>query len=191
MQIPKSYSVLCAAVLAASPLCAQNANSDADAKAREALRKKISELEGKPAAPPPAAAPPVVVVTPAPTPAPAPVVVAPAPAPTAAPAVAQTPPSASPYTPVVTPGLDSDAEAKAREALRQKISERQGQATAAANPAPAATPPQYINTPQVTPAPVVAPAATPPPAAVAVAAPVATPVATQSIPVAGAPDTEA
>lgn len=294
MQIPKSYALFCAAVLAASPLCAQNANADADAKAREALRRKISELEGKPLAPdssapsapaanapqpappvsvapapasrpatassapaapptavssdaaekarealrqkiadlqnkPAAAEPPPVVVTPdpapAPTPTPAPVVVtpapapgvvtpAPAPAPAVAPAVVQPVPAAAPanpaagrYNAVVTPGLDPNAEAKAREALHEKIGEREVQPTAAApSPLPVATPPQYVNTPQVTPTPVVTPAPTvapaPAPVAVApapvaaapaavVAAPVAPPVATEAVPVSNRPDTEA
>jgi hypothetical protein len=102
---------------------------------------------------------------------------------------------------VATPGLDPNAEAKAREALHEKIANGEGQATTAApSPLPVATPPQYVNPPQAAPTPAVTPAPAPvaavpasvvaAPAAI-VAAPVAPPVTSEAVPVANRPDSEA
>src|SRR5438309_218334 len=137
MQIPKSYALFCAAVLAASPLGAQNVNADADAKAREALRRKISELEGRPAAPDSSAPSAPAANTPQPAPAPRP-------------ATAQNAPVAPPTT------VNSDTEAKAREALRQKIADLQNKPAAPA-PAVTAAPAPVVVTPEPAPTPTPAP----------------------------------
>ena len=140
MQISKLYLPLGAvAILSLSyPLHAQE--TDSQAKAREALRRKIAELNAQPeaaapAAPVPPAAPaaPVVVIPPPP-----PVVVAPV---------------AAPATVAVTTAapMDDAATARAREALRQKMMEMDAQSGAAVAAAPGVT---------FTPTPVVAPGAT-------------------------------
>jgi hypothetical protein len=140
MQISRSFLVACGAAycLALLPLCA--ADADADLKLREALEKKINELQGQPPAPAPqskeASAPaqtPAPVAVPAARQAPAPVLAAP-------------------------PPVDSEAIAKAREALRQKLNELETQ--------PAQVAPQPV---------VVAPPVTRKPAPVAMPAPAARP----------------
>jgi hypothetical protein len=155
MQISKCFLVACVAAysLALLPLCA--ADADADLKLREALEKKLNESQTQPPAPSPqpkASAPArtaAPVAVPAPQPAPASVLSAPPPA-------------------------DSDAIAKAREALRQKMNEldtQPGQAVPqpvvvappasrkpaqAAMPAPAErpVPPAQLSQPVAQPAPV-------------------------------------
>lgn len=67
MQIPKSLLIICMAALGVSSLHAQRADSDVQAKAREQLRQKISELKSQPQGNPVPAAKPIekpVVVAP-------------------------------------------------------------------------------------------------------------------------------
>jgi hypothetical protein len=163
MQISKCLLVVCAAVCAISLRAADN---EAQVKAREALEKKLSEIQGQ--APQPA--------PPAPAPAPKKQTKPPAPAPVVAPAVAPavTPP---PAAPPVQPA-DSDAITKAREAMRQKMQEVVAQEppppTPVPTPAPGVTPPPPATTPApvAAPPPEPAPAVAPPPV---VPAPVAAP----------------
>jgi hypothetical protein len=127
------------------------ADSDAIAKAREALRQKMTELQtpsgGRPTPP--------AQWAPAPVARPVPAVAQPA-APASAPAVQPAP------KPVLTlpPAADSDAIAKAREALRQKMTELQAQPVSqpapAAKPLPVAAQPVFATPPAVKTAPVAA-----------------------------------
>jgi hypothetical protein len=109
MQISRSFLVACGAAycLVLLPLCA--ADADADLKLREALEKKLNELQAQPPASAPQpkkasapAQPAAPVAVPAAQPAPAPVLAVPPPA-------------------------DSESIAKAREALRQKMNELETQ----------------------------------------------------------------
>lgn len=101
MQTSKLLLVICAVTLLAAASSLRADETEAQKRAREALRQKMEELEGQPQPTPPAAP------------------VAPK-APVAAPA---TPP---PAEPVVVPGSsDSDAQARALEALRQRMNEGQ------------------------------------------------------------------
>ena len=197
MQNSRTFLVACAAAycLALLPLCA--ADADADLKLREALEKKLNELQTQSgqAVPPPVvvAPPPVKTIPPVTMPAPAarptppaqwtpppaarplpPVtqparVPAPIPVPAPEPAVQTTP---KPVL-VAPPPVDSETIAKAREALRQKMSELEGPVATAAQPAPPVTPPTPAPTP--VPAPTPAPPAQPPPVAVQ-PAPIPTPI---------------
>jgi len=182
MDIQKLLAVICAATLAgAGSLKAQSADTDAQAKAREALHQKIAELDGQPQAAPsntvsqpvmtaPAATAPPVVVTPAPAPAPA----------VTGSAVVTTAPSGA---------LSPDQQQKVIEAMRQRMAELNGQ-PAAASPVPAPAPayspaPATVYTPAPAPAPAYSPtpAYTPPPAAVVVSpAPAPAPVGSQLSP---------
>ena len=128
MQISKLFLPLGAvAVLSLwSPLYAQE--TDAQAKAREALRQKIAELNAQQQSPAAPAAPvaPIAPAAPAPpvvtTPQPPVVVVAPA----AIPVV-----STIPASPTVSAApMDNATTARAREALRQKMLELDAQSAA-------------------------------------------------------------
>ena len=121
--------------------------------------------------PPPVAKPSPVAQPAAPAPA-----VQPVPAPTVQPAPVPAPAAAvqAPSTPVLgmPPAADPEVIAKAREALRQKMSELEAkpasQPAPAAKPAPAAAPPVVTPAPPAQPPPAVAqpvPAPTPPPVA--------------------------
>jgi hypothetical protein len=155
MQISRCFLVACGAAycLALLPLCA--ADADADLKLREALEKKLNELQTQP----PASAPQPKASAPARTAAP---VAVPAAQPAPASVLAAPPPA------------DSEAIAKAREALRQKMNELNTQPeqavpqsvvvappasrkpAQAAMPAPAArpVPPAQLSQPVAQPAPV-------------------------------------
>jgi len=126
MQISKALLIIWATLgsFVFLSLNLQAADNDAQSKAREALRKKMDELQpanGEAIAPAqvpsPAPEQPKQAVTPvkpskkAAKPAPAPAVI---------------PPPAAPEV-VVTPPADSEAVAKAREALHKKMDELQGQ----------------------------------------------------------------
>jgi hypothetical protein len=132
MQTTKLLSVigLVAAFLAFAPNRGTG-DTQAQIKAREALRQKIAELEGSPASPPKPAAPqpPPAPATPAkPATPPAPVAapqskapVAPvAPAPVFAAVPAATAPSSSIFGPVPD-AVENENTARAREALRQQM----------------------------------------------------------------------
>jgi hypothetical protein len=148
------------AIFSAVSLQAQSADSDLQAKAREAMRQKMAELGTKPALTnKPVPAPPQPVV-PAPPPAPVePVVVIPPP-PAAVPAPAVLPPAAVVTSPpqVASPEL----QAQALEALRQKKAELDAQEPTVAVKTPAApmspiapapmTMPKTTSTPATTPA---------------------------------------
>ena len=131
---------------------------EAIAKAREAMRQKMAEMEAQsapaaaiPAQHVPAVQPMPAAVAPAPAPAPVvpapPIVAQPAPAPTPVPApTVQAPPVVVQPTPVAAPAVqtapqatlaaptpvDSETIAKAREALRQKMKELETQPPAEA-----------------------------------------------------------
>ena len=117
------------AVVALFPLTLR-ADTEAQNKAREALQQKLNELEVQPAKAAPKAAP---VAKPAPT----------KPDPPAAPAqpAPQATATESGFAPQVqstAPTADSDAIAKAREAMRQKVQELQPDVTSPSAAAPAA-----------------------------------------------------
>jgi hypothetical protein len=97
MQISKSLLVVCAAVCVIPLLSGRGADNAAQAKAREALEKKLKELDG-PAAEPQAEQPKVVPPSADATPSPA---------------------------ANANPGSDPETIAKAREAMRQKMRELQ------------------------------------------------------------------
>ena len=123
MQIPKSLLIICMAALGVSSIHAQRPDSDLQTKAREQLRQKMAELQNQPPAnadaAPASPKPPRKVEAPAVQP------VAAAPAqPPVSEAPKAAPAAATPATPpVIYNRLDSSVEAKAREALRQKIAE--------------------------------------------------------------------
>ena len=157
---------LLAACVVIGPLAVRAGDdSDIQAKAREALEKKVQEATpAQPAQPaqPPASAPkkskkaPAPAPAPAPTPAPAP---APAPAAQAAPAAAATTTAAADASAVPTPANQADID-KAREALHQKmdaLNSQPAEATQSQPAAAAAAPPAQAQT--------AAPAPAPPPAA--------------------------
>jgi len=126
MQTPKLLLIVCIAALGVSSVHAQSADSDVQAKAREALRQKIAETpvqESAPSAVTPAEAPKKAAVKkPAKTAAPAAVAAAPA---------AQTAEVVVPIQP-----MDAGTEDKARQALHQKMQELSTQ-DVAVKPAPA------------------------------------------------------
>jgi colicin import membrane protein len=162
MQTSKPIFAICAVALCASALGLIAQDNPAQAKAREALLQKMRELDAQQAAPPAQQPQPLDAVVPAPGPAkapptataPKPAVVAPArakttPAPVAPKPVVTTPPTTvmtqagAVFAPVPPPS-DEQATARAREALRQKMSELDTQPTApltavvpAVKPAPA------------------------------------------------------
>lgn len=171
MQILKPLSFFCAAVLSVCVVSAQN-DSDAQNKAREALRQKMEDLQRNP---PPDSAPAPVAPAPKPAPAPrskkaaqpAPVTKAPAPVESTAPRWTPSPstrqaPVAEPKStpapapvveqkpepvpePVVQSKPDSEAIAKAREAMREKMNALEAQQPAPAPVQPA--PPAQVSTP--------------------------------------------
>jgi colicin import membrane protein len=121
MQIPKSLLIICMAALGVSSIHAQRPDSDLQTKAREQLRQKMAELQNQP--PANADAAPVAPKSPAQVEAP-PVAAAPVQPPVKETPIAEPAPAPVPATaPVIYNRLDSSAEAKAREALRQKIAE--------------------------------------------------------------------
>jgi hypothetical protein len=142
MQTSKNLFVICVMALLVSAPNVPAGESEAQAKAREALRKKMSELDAQEKGAP-ATAPT------APTPA-TPAVVSPAP----------TSPAAAP-APL---GVDDEATARAREAMRQKMNELNAQQRPAPAPAtPASPPPEIVAAPVAQPQtpPIVAPAPAP------------------------------
>ena len=121
MQISKNLPMICALALLVSAPPLRAAESEAQAKAREALRKKMSELDaqekGAPAPAPRAPAPTAPATA-------APAVVAPArPGPAAAPAPSR---------------VDDEATVRAREAMRQKLRELDTQQIPGSAPTPSA-----------------------------------------------------
>ena len=158
MQTSKNLFVICVMALLVSAPNVPAGESEAQAKAREALRKKMSELDAQEKGAP-ATAPT------APTPA-TPAVVSPAP----------TSPAAAP-APL---GVDDEATARAREAMRRKLQELEGPQKVARPAAPR----------HAAPAPVVQPQA-PPPVAPAPAPVQASPVQPTYAPVRQAADDEA
>ena len=161
MQTCKYLSMICAAALLGGAVGARAQETDAQAKAREALRQKMAELDAqdqqgkssKPRTPAPAPAP---RGEPAPTPTPPPPVAKPTPPPVVTPAQAPAPTTAS--------------DDNAREALRKKIAEEDAAANAkkttpppVAKPTPPPTGNQVVQKP--TPPPVAQPAPTPTPPA--------------------------
>jgi len=157
MQISKCFLAVCAAAICIGPLTSRGDDTDAQAKARQALEEKLNELQPQPpnaapqppptakpakkkAAPPPAPAPmrepPPVRMAPPPPPSATSPTIQPAPRSAAAPAPAKyrdnfnsatTPPAPSPAMVAPPPPADSETIARAREALERKLSELQGQ----------------------------------------------------------------
>src|SRR5438552_8471323 len=119
MQISKSFLLGCTAVLCLLPQSLRAADTDAQVKAREALRNKMNELQGQPGnreTTAPAATAPTQPVAPAPAPQKknAPPVAAKKPKP--APSVTlETLPQAMPEV-VAAPPVDSEATMREREA---------------------------------------------------------------------------
>jgi hypothetical protein len=176
MQISKTFLVVCAATLAIVPLSLPAADTEAQIRARDALEKKLSEMQAQDSAPavkppPPAnrkqkqpAAEPAPAVKPPPTAQPPAPVVKPKPAPVIQPApvvkpkpVPTPPPAPAPAPMVVQPRADSEAIAKAREALREKLKELEAQQSAPSAAAP--PPPRVVTTPPSEPPPAAAPVA--------------------------------
>lgn len=124
MQIPKSLLIICMAALGVSSLHAQRTDSDVQAKAREQLRQKLSDSQVQPSpAPAPEVAPAVVVPVQEAAPQPAVEI-----KPVAAVAPVAVVPVKDSGEPVpVYSALEPDQDAKAREALRQKIQELKAQ----------------------------------------------------------------
>ena len=124
----------------AQPVAAQAPADDASiAKAREAMQKKLNELQGAP--PPAAAAAAAAPVAAQPKPQ---STQAPPPATVAAPAAVIPPSSSTAVSPI--PAADPEAIAKAREAMREKMQSLEAQppttpAAPAVTPAPATLPP--------------------------------------------------
>lgn len=139
MQTSKSFFTICAIALCAGSLSLAAQDTPAQAKAREALRQKMWELDAPQAAPPTQQPQPPRAVAPA-TAAPKPVV-------TTRPATVMTQPGAV-FAPV-PPSSDEQAAARAREALRQKMSEIDTQ--------PQPTPPPTEVAPATKPAPAAQP----------------------------------
>jgi hypothetical protein len=130
MQIAKRFLVVCAATISFTFVtrCAVADDADAQSKAREALEKRLNELQSQPAqpTPPPQTPPkpvkkPKVAAQPKPTPPPPPVAVAP-PAP-----VAKPQPKASSFSADATAPGESDAAARARAALDNRLNQIQSQ----------------------------------------------------------------
>lgn len=176
MQISKNLFVVFAMALLICAPSLRARETDAQAKAREELRKKMSELDAQekgarsPAPTPPPARTPPPAVAPAPA-QPAVVEVAPAPAVPAQPVAA----------PVPARG-DDEATARARAALREKMRELDAQKASTRAPAP----PAQVVAPTPAPQPV-APVAAPAPAP----APVAAPIAQSTFAPTGQPEDEA
>lgn len=147
MQISKTLLTLLAVALCAGTVSQAGPDSDAQAKAREALRKKMAELDAQPVseAPAPPAPPPVAQPKPEPAPKSAaqPKPAKPAPEPASA---SQAPLFSDPASPPAgTPQATPEQIERSRESVRQKIVElgEQDQATVSqpkskVRPAPAA-----------------------------------------------------
>ena len=131
MQTCKYLSAICAVALLSGAISLRADETEAQIKAREALRQKMAELEAqgnpKPAVPAPVVAPkaaptppPVVVTPPPPLPPP------PAPKVKPAPVVVAPPPVTPPPAPVVVREDPATVE-RTRAALRQKMSELDAQ----------------------------------------------------------------
>jgi len=167
MQFSKLFPAVCAAVFCASFIAVRAQDTPAQAAARAALMDKMNELEAQPAQParPAQPVPPPVVVTPSgATPVkpslPTNVVVIPPPVVHRQPVVPAPAAQAVQTAPVIS---DADAQAKAKAALEQKMSETNTEnwATPAASP-PSQTQPAATNPVKPAP-PAVSPVVTPPP----------------------------
>src|SRR5436190_16072372 len=175
MQISKSLLVIWATLLCAGLQLVCAAETDAQAKAREALRKKMEELQ--PGSAETVVPAPAVVPQESPAPKPPKRIAKPAPAPVIV------PPPSTPEV-VVTPPADSEAVARSREALRKKMQELQStpptqtQVPVAPAPefhAPAQPTHKPAPAPQVRTTPAPAPVIVPPPATSPAPAPVVAP----------------
>ncbi len=145
MQTSKNFFVICAIALLVSAPSLPAGESEAQAKAREALRKKMSELDAQEKGAP--APVPTVPTTPPPP-------------------AAVSPATTSPAAALAPRGVDDEAAARAREAMRQKLRELDAPQKVA-RPVAAPAPPSRATPP---PARATAPAAvtrpqTPPPVA--------------------------
>ncbi len=147
MQISKSFFLVCAAAYCAVLMPLRAADTDTQARLRQALDQKLNELQSQT----PAATPKAKRLTP-------PAQWAPPPASQPLPPIAQPAPAAQ-ATPkpvlVAPPPVDSEAIAKAREALRQKMQELETQPSSATavQPAPPAPATAVQPQPAVQPAP--------------------------------------
>lgn len=161
MQISKSLIAVCTLALSAAPVCTAAPDNEAQARAREALRKKLAELEGQPAAP---VAPVTPVAPVAPTPPAAPATLPPdqqdkvrealrrkiqelnqqeaagvAPVPVAPPVAPAAPVAPVPTAVAVDPSASK--EEQLRQAVRQKIQELNQQGAVGTAQSPTAAPP--------------------------------------------------
>jgi hypothetical protein len=136
MQISKMLLTLCAVALCVGTVSQAAPDSDAQAKAREALRKKMAELEAQPVSEAPATPAPKSATQPKP-PKPAPVVRQPAPEPASG---SKAPVFAEPTPPAGIPRATPEQIERARESVRQKIVELGDQDKATVG-APTATAP--------------------------------------------------
>ena len=135
MRISKLLSAVCAAAFLAGFFAVRAQDNPAQAAARAALMEKISELNAQPSPPANQRMAPAIIVTPTGTS----VVQSSAPATDPPPVETQPPASASPATllaPADTP--DNPAQAAARAALMEKISQLNAQPSPTANQAPVA-----------------------------------------------------
>jgi hypothetical protein len=135
MQISKCFLVVCAATYCTVVLPLRAADTDTDNKLREAMRKKMSELEAQPAPQPAPVAKPLLAAT-QPMPIPPPAVVQPVPAPQPA---APPPPAVAQPAPAVSPPVKQESIDKARETLHRQMAELENQppaVTAATIPSP-------------------------------------------------------
>ena len=129
MQISKCFLVVCAATYCAVVLPLRAAETDNDAKLREAMRQKISDLQVQPtpqpasaAKPSPAAAQPVTSHPPT--------VAQPAPVP---PAATPPPPTVAQPKPAAPAPVNQESIDKARETLHRQMTELENQPPAATN----------------------------------------------------------
>ncbi len=151
MQISKTLLVVCTVVCCAGSISLAESDSPSQAQAREALRKKIAELNAQaPATETPALKAPSAEKKAAPAPTfqpvaqPPPATITPAPAPATPAPAAPAPAAAVTAPPSTTPIIRSSPEetARQREALRQKLAELSAQEKAGQPaPAPATTAP--------------------------------------------------
>ena len=136
MQAAKTLLTLLALGLCVGTVSQARPDTEAQAKAREALRKKMAELDGQPATPAPPAAPaPAAPAKPAKAPK-----ATPPPQPTPPPQAVAAPVAAAPVAAAPAAGTATPEQIeRLRESTRQKIAELNAQGKSA--PASVATPP--------------------------------------------------
>ena len=132
MQISKCFLVVCAATYCTVVLPLFAADTDTDAKLREAMRQKMSELQAQPTPQPISAAKPSSAATQTVTPRPS-AVAQPTPGPSSA---TPPPPTVAQPKPAAPPPVNQDSIDKARETLHRQMTELENQPPAAATNIP-------------------------------------------------------